>query len=358
MKKLDRFLLARFFSLYLFIVLVFVVIFFIVDLVEHIDSFIDNGLSLKSVAIYYFYTFPFFIHIAIPMSALLAVVFHFGLMNKRYELTAMKSAGMSLYRIVVPFLLTGLAVSVFSFVFEDQVVVPANQILTEFRKENLQPTHVRRADIISNIDISIPDGNILHIDEYNTETQRGKGVGIQFLEKGRLVGRYDARSIFWRHDHWVVKQVEKRFFPEQHEEFSTLDSLSFAWKLQPEDLEKRKVSPDNMSFMQLLHFIKKLGASGLETTKWKVNLFFKTAMNFTTFIVILFGIPLVSYQSRGGNFASGVGISLFIIFIYTTILKFGETLGYAGQLSPFMSVWAPNFLFLFFGIILLLKAQK
>ncbi|MCK5520938.1 LPS export ABC transporter permease LptG [bacterium] len=358
MSRLDRYLLAKFISLYLFIILVFIAIFFIVDVVEHIDNFIDNGMSMKSIAFYYLYTLPFFIHIALPMSALLAVVFHFGLLNKRSELTAMKSAGISLYRIVAPFLLAGIVLSIISFIFEDRVVVPANQILSEFKKENMQRRRYKKQYLIKDLDINIKNESILHIDEYNTESRKGKGVGIQILADSELRERYDAKKIVWKNEQWVLYDGQSRKFSNKIEVYSTFDSLHFQWDIQPEDLEKRKVSPENMSFAQLIHFVERLSESGLETRKWKVKLWFKTAMNFTVFIVILFGIPLVSYQSRSGNFASGVGLSIFIIFIYTTALKFGETLGYGGQLSPFLSVWIPNFIFFSMGIILLLRVQK
>jgi len=338
--------------------LVFIAIFFVVDLVEHIDNFIDSGMSVGSIAFYYLYTFPFFIHIAIPMSALLAVVFHFGLMNRRSEITALKAAGISLYRMTWPFLISGLFLSLLAFVFEDQVVVPANQVLTEFKKENMQRHRTRSTQILKNIDINIGDGNILHIDEYNTFKLSGSGVGLQYVEEGRLNSRADGGSIRWDGEGWWIHDLEMRDFSTGTERYSRSDSAFFQWDIMPEDLEKRKIAPGDMTFLQLLDFIGTLRISGLDTTKWEVNLYFKTAMNFTTFIVILFGIPLVAYQTRSSSFASGVGISLFVIFIYTSFLKFGETLGYAGELSPFLSVWAPNFLFLFVGIVLLLRVQK
>lgn len=358
MSKLDRFLLSKFFVLYFFIMLVFISIFLIVDIVEHIDNFIDNGMSFRNIVYYYVYTFPFFIHIAIPMSALLAVVFHFGLMNKRSEITAMKSAGISLYRITVPFLIAGLFLSLFSFFFEDVVVVPANQQMSEFKKENMQRRRQRNNDVIKDIDMNIQNGSMLHIDKYDTETRRGEGIAVQILDRAVLKARYDAEKISWINGNWILHEGRQRHFIDGREEFAKFDSLIFNWNIIPEDLEKRKVSPENMSFLQLMQFVERLRLAGLETSKWQVKLWFKTAMNFTVFIVILFGIPLVSYQSRGSNFASGVGISILIIFIYTTALKIGETLGYAGELTPFLSVWIPNFVFMTLGITLLLRVQK
>lgn len=358
-KRLDNYLLKRYFFYYFSAVLVFITIFFVVDIVEHIDNFIDNGMGFIQIVFYYLYTFPFFIHISLPMSALLAVVFQFGMLNKRSELVAMKSSGISLYRIATPFLVVGIFVSFVAFTFEDKVVVPANQELTILKQEYMnnrkRPSPVVKRDIY----LQLRGGNVLALNRFDTRSNVGHGISLQMMENGVLNIRMDGESLHYLGDgSWRMKHIEQRDFRSGHEIYSLLDSVDFQWDILPEDISQDNISPSNMDFRQLGHFIAKLQANGLGTTRWEVKRHFKTAMNFTSFIVILFGIPLVSKQKRGGGMASGVGMSLMIIFIYTGVLKFGETLGYSGVLKPFASVWIPNLIFFITGSIMLLRAQK
>ncbi|HDT12150.1 MAG TPA: LptF/LptG family permease, partial [Candidatus Marinimicrobia bacterium] len=93
----DRYLIRRFLGFFLGALAVFLSIFLVVDLVENIDKFIDNELGFSTILNFYVNMFPFYIHIAIPMASLLAIVFHLGKLNKLNELTAIKAFGISLY---------------------------------------------------------------------------------------------------------------------------------------------------------------------------------------------------------------------------------------------------------------------
>ena len=125
--KLDRYLLKQFFSILGLSILGFVTIFLIVDLIENLDRFIDNGVPGRIIINYYVYTVPWFISVALPMSMLISTVFGVGMLVKRNEWTAMKSSGISLYRLSTPLLLTGLMISMLSFILDNQLVSLGNE---------------------------------------------------------------------------------------------------------------------------------------------------------------------------------------------------------------------------------------
>ena len=56
--------------------------------------------------------------------------------------------------------------------------------------------------------------------------------------------------------------------------------------------------------------------------------------------------------------AFGGGLSLATIFAYVIILKFGQSLGYAGVLSPFLGAWLSNIIFISLGLYLMINARK
>ena len=99
MKKLDQYLLLKFWSILGLSIIGFISIFIIVDLIENIDRFIDNHVPFNIILKYYFYTIPWFINIGLPMSVLISTIFSLGTIIKENEWTAMKAAGISLYRI-------------------------------------------------------------------------------------------------------------------------------------------------------------------------------------------------------------------------------------------------------------------
>lgn len=358
-RLLDYYLLRRFFVFFFGAMLVFLSVFFIVDLVENIDSFLDHNMRFNEVLLYYKNSFPFFIHLAIPMSSLLAIVFNIGNLNKLNELAALKASGISLYRMAAPFLILGLFLSYGSFKFEDAVVVPSNQRLNEIKRDYMSKRRPTDKRLRNDIYLLLDNDDVLIIRAFDTSTDIGQFVNLQTFQNGELKQRLDANKIIWKDGIWVLTNVEKRTFEKGCiREYEYIDTLIANIYLTPVEVSQKNLDPENMTWDQLRQFIDKIRVMGLNDTQWVVNLYFKTAMNFTPFILILFGIPLVSYPSRNRGLGTSIGISLMVLFVYSTALIFGQIIGYSGAISPFWSVWLPNVVFMILGVILLLKVQK
>ena len=111
-----------------------------------------------------------------------------------------------------------------------------------------------------------------------------------------------------------------------------------------------------MNYWALKTYIERLKKNNRNHKKWLVDLNFKTAFLFSNILMILFGIALTIKNPRS-NFLSGIGASIFVIFIYYVMIKTGQTIGYNQMVNPFLSVWIPNFLFLASGLFLLYKTK-
>ncbi|HDT12272.1 MAG TPA: LptF/LptG family permease, partial [Candidatus Marinimicrobia bacterium] len=265
----------------------------------------------------------------------------------------------SLYRVALPFLLLGLVLSYASFQFEDKIVVPSNQRVYEIKRDYMSRRRQIDRRLRNNIFLQLESGRVLNIRTYDTSSDTGQYATLQFIENGQLAERWDARTIRWDEDSWQFIRVEKRRFENGLvKEFSYMDTVRMVLSVTPDEVGQKNLNPEHMTWNQLRTFIGKIRALGLNDTQWLVNLNFKAAMNFTSFILILFGIPLVSYQTRSRGLGPGIGVSLMVIFIYVTVLKIGQTIGFTGLVSPFWSVWLPNLIFLSLGLIFLVKARK
>ena len=117
-------------------------------------------------------------------------------------------------------------------------------------------------------------------------------------------------------------------------------------------LEKNKII-----LQKLKDQIATLRSNGVNTLKWEVDLHYKLAYSFISLIVIFCGIPLSVFRSNT-TLAFGGGLSLATIFAYVIILKFGQSLGYAGVLSPFLGAWLSNLIFVSIGLYLMVNARK
>jgi lipopolysaccharide export LptBFGC system permease protein LptF len=182
------------------------------------------------------------------------------------------------------------------------------------------------------------------------------------MKEGKLTRRIDTNRMTWlpQDEKWRLETYAIReFHPDGFEtavHFSRSDTV-LAIKFSPEDLTRQATSPQEKNYSNLKTFIAELNESGVDTTRWKVNLYGKVSFAFTNVIVVLFAFPLVAFKPRTG-LAFGAGMSVFVIFGYYAFIRFGQTLGYKGILEPALSAWIGNIIFCLGGIILLMRARK
>lgn len=361
MKLLDRYILRKFCGIFILTLLAFLVIFNIVDLIEKLDKFLKNQLPARIIAYYYWNQLPFYINLALPMALLLAAVFTIGTFVKHNELAAIKSSGISLYRVAAPLLIVGFLMSIASIVFEDRVVIPTSRVRMQIEANNLRRYRYAERTIYSNVMFQdSPQCNVV-IGIFNRRENMAFNVTIQYNQNQRLQKRLDARRMLWlpEQQKWQLQDFKLRSFDAQGTEIVSqgqTDTL-ITLNITPDDIIKTELNPETMRIAELRYFIQRLKESGNDTRKWEVNLQFKLAFAFTNFIVILFGIPLATIKQRQG-IAFGAGMSLLAIFIYYGLIKFGQVLGYKGLLHPLAAVWMGNAIYLIGGIYLLTRVRQ
>ena len=105
MKRLDKFILKSFAGPFVAILLIVVFVLMMQMLWLYIDELVGKGLSLKIIAEFLGWGSITTMSLSLPLAVLLAIVMTMGSLGENNELLAMKAAGISLSRILVP--LTG-----------------------------------------------------------------------------------------------------------------------------------------------------------------------------------------------------------------------------------------------------------
>src|SRR2546423_4983670 len=105
MKLLDRYIIRQFILATLVSVVAFIIIFVAIDLMEKLDKFLDRKVPFGMIVDYYINFTPQMISLVLPIALLLGSLFTAGKMSQQSEIIASRSAGMSLYRFMLPFLM-------------------------------------------------------------------------------------------------------------------------------------------------------------------------------------------------------------------------------------------------------------
>lgn len=126
MKRLDRYVLKTYIGPFCMTFLVVVFIFLMQFVWKYIDDLVGKGLEWTVLLKLMGYTACTFIPMSLPLALLLSGLMTFGNMGERFELTAMKSAGVPLYRIMRPLILFAVCCSAGNFFLSNNLVPYAN----------------------------------------------------------------------------------------------------------------------------------------------------------------------------------------------------------------------------------------
>ncbi|MDN4165391.1 LptF/LptG family permease [Cytophagales bacterium LB-30] len=126
MKKLDKLILNSFLGPFILTFLVVVFILLTQYMMKYFEDFVGKDLGAGVFAELLGYFSINMTPVAFPLAVLLSSLITFGNLGEHFELTAIKSAGISLTRVLLPIFIFVVFLSVLAFVNNDQIVPRAN----------------------------------------------------------------------------------------------------------------------------------------------------------------------------------------------------------------------------------------
>ena len=126
MKRLHIFLLKSFIKPFIATFFIAIFILLMQFLWKYIDDLVGKGLDVIQIFQLLFYASARFVPIALPIALLLASVMVFGKLGEQYELVALKSAGISFYKILSPLIIFVIFISYGSYLFSNYIMPIAN----------------------------------------------------------------------------------------------------------------------------------------------------------------------------------------------------------------------------------------
>ena len=112
MKTLYKFILKSYAGPFVMTFFIAMFVFFMMFIFKYIDDFVGKGLSFSILSELFFYFSLTTIPMALPLAILLSSLMTFGNLGEHYELTAMKSAGFSLQKIMTPLIYTSIIIAI------------------------------------------------------------------------------------------------------------------------------------------------------------------------------------------------------------------------------------------------------
>ena len=367
---MDRYLVTQMLTPFLFGVGAFSsVILAIGSLFELIRLITDSGLSVLVALQIFGYQIPGFMVYSFPMSVLLATLLSYSRMSGDGETTALRSCGVSAYRLVLPALVLSLFVTGMTYVFNEAIVPAANwqsrsTLRAALNQESLQ---FKKQDIVYQ--------QYGEMTEENGKTRQGlirsfyarsfdgkemRGLTVLDFSEGQIQQILSAESAIWLPDQDVWKFSKGTTYivgPDgNYRSILRFDDQNLKLPRAPLDLAQEQRSPEEMNIADIRRNIALLSQSGntKEIRKLEVRLEQKYALPFICVVFAIVGASLGMRPQRTGA-AIGFGLSVLIIFGYYLLLFICGALGQVEFLSPLAAAWMPNLIGVTAGFIILAR---
>ncbi|HEV2246938.1 MAG TPA: LptF/LptG family permease, partial [Terriglobia bacterium] len=282
-------------------------------------------------------------------------------LSKSNEVTAIKSAGISLYRISVPILLGAGLLSGGMFLLGNNYLPGTNQQQDALRNQIKD----KPAQTMYRPDrqwISGNGGKIYNYRFFDPDLNVFANLSVFEIEPNsfRLKRRLYAERAFWEPQirRWVLENGWTRDFSNQR----VTDYQAFAVRTFDELNEspsyfKKEVKPsEQMSVLELRQYIHSLKQSGFDVVRLSVAFYRKFSYPLIAFVVTLIAIPFAfSTGSRGA--LAGIALSIGVAIVYWSVSSLFEAMGNLSQLPPAVAAWSPDVLFSLAGIYLLMRIK-
>jgi lipopolysaccharide export system permease protein len=354
---LDRYVLSEFWKIFVPMALGFPLLVIVIDLVDHLDTYLNRNLTNGQIALSYLYWIPDSMFMVLPAAVLFATVFSIGSLTRHSEITAAKATGISFFRLVAPIFFGATLVTFFALVLGE--VVP---VTNAKRNEILEERHNASANDRFNFAYEAPHGRVYQVAALNVKRNMIDQLSIERKGSGPEYPTYllAASSAQWdtTRDRWTLKQGSLHIIPDSSQTYAIrFDSLRDRnFDEAPADLTLVPRSPEEMRYSELSRFIAALERSGGDANELKVERALKIAIPVTCVIIAIFGAPLATSTKRGGA-AYGIGVSLATTVLFLMLIQITKAIGGGGVIPPNIAAWLPNALFGVLGLILLAKVR-
>jgi lipopolysaccharide export system permease protein len=362
MRLIDRYLLRELLVPFGYCLIGFLIFWVSFDLFAELATFQKLRLTVREVSIYYVVKTPEMLVTVLPIAFLLALLYALTDHARHHELIAIRAAGISLARLSLPYVATGLFLSASVFAVNElwvpQSIEASEEILARHQVD--KPNGPGRQWEQKLGFYNFRERRWWLVEAYNLVNAAmirphviwmlPDGTRREILAEGgvRIDGVWTFTNV-----HVLVYSATAGAVPEQME----WDSLPMpVFSETPEEIRSeikinkltsfKAVKKTQLSINEIMEY-KRLHPGGTNKDMMlDTKLHGRLAAPWTCLVVVLIALPFGASAGRRNVFA-GVASSIVICFVYFVLLQLALALGTGGYVKPWLAAWAPN---AFFGI--------
>ena len=374
MRLLDRYLLRELLVPLGYCLGGFLIFWVASDLFTELGSLQEHKMRAGDIAEYYLVRSPEFLVVVLPVALLLALLYTLTNLARHHEITAIRAAGVTLWRLAAPYFAVGFAASLVLFAL-NEFWAPDSEDQAELIKNRRLQTPQSHADrhLIRNLGfINARDGRRWQIGVFNEETADMFNPQVDWAQPDGSRRWIFAERAKHANAGWTFFNVKEynsgtgtnsSLVPGLQTNVLTLaefsetpDEIRSEIKISRR-LSLRKARRADLPISDILDYLRLHPHPNRTDQFWLyTKLHGRLAAPWTCLVVVLMALPFGAMSGRRNIFV-GVASSIVICFAYFTFMQFGLALGTGGYIPAWLAAWFPNLTFGAIGLWLTARVR-
>lgn len=358
MNKIDKYILKKFIFTYILIQLLFVPIAIVVNLADNIDKLLEKQVPLVEILDHYYNFSIYFSSSLLPLFLFLAITWFTSKLSSNSEIIALYSSGVSLKRILKPYMVGSLIIALISLLAGMFIVPESTKKYNDFSYRYLKGN--KKAVNNKNIFRKINESEYIFLTQFNQKNNVGTNFTLENFSHEKLNFKISSTSIRFipELEKYRLNNYTKRTITDSIDIIQNKRTFDTIFSFSVDDLTPLNYVAESLNYDELINFIeieKSRGSTNIE--RYLVVKYKKWSIPFSIFILTLIGFSVSAEKRRGGtgvNLAFGIGVAMIYVFFD----KIFGVLAQQSDLSPILAVWLPNIFFGLLAIYLVRNAKK
>ncbi len=345
---MDWYIIKKFIGTYIYAIILIISIAIVFDINENLAKFSQYNAPLKAIVFDYYVNFvPFYANLFSPLFVFIAVIFFTSKLAGNSEIIAMLASGMSFKRLLAPYMVSCVLISLVTY-YLGAYVIPHGTVI----RQNFETIYKnkKRNTSAENVQLQVGPGVIAYIQYYDNHRKSGYGFCLDKFENKKLVSHLSATEI--QYDtisdskfHWHItnwKERRLRGLKEQITEGARKDTVIM---MEPTDLVYSKGQQETFTSPELREYISKQHSRGSgNVVQYEVEYHKRIATSFASFILTIIGASLSSRKRKGGM-GLYLGLGLVLSFSYIMLQTVSSTFAINTGFPPMVAAWIPNIVY-------------
>ncbi|MBI9100801.1 MAG: LptF/LptG family permease [Spirochaetales bacterium] len=411
-KTISIYLISEYIFSFFVSFMFFFFVFFINHMILMAEEVLSKDVPLGQVLLLIFYSLPSIVSFSLPFAALVGALMAVGRFSSDNEVLAMQASGITTLRLFSPIVLFSLVLTFSTFMFNDYFIPMSTIKFTQLYREvlfsnpalELEPYSIKYYQDSIIVTGNVSGENISEILIIDKDVDKNRRIilaeeaslirsdledGVISLKLDQVVSHTTPRKIKTEYDYFsaremvyniLLKDITVSMRNPGPREMSTRDVYAqiqekrseFQVKIDNRDrivfneslkvanayaflIEERSQLNHQMEKPEITDFINQLNQSVNKVIHdrslqiYELEFQKKLSLPFACLAFVVLAFPLGLYTKRSGR-TVGFGIGVLVSVLYYGMLFAGQTLGFQIFLSPFLSMWLPNFIIFAAGI--------